>query len=163
MKKIDQLIEELSDKFKEKQYSLVTAESCTGGGLAYFIIKNPRCSSILERGYIVYSINSKEDVLEVSSYTLQTFGAVSKEAAKEMAEQSLKKSASQISIAITGMDEDSAIEKGLAKSGHVWISCAGIDKNTIMKQIYVKGGRATFCETTIFESLKILLDFIKDD
>src|SRR5690349_12597001 len=128
MKRINQIIEELGKICKEKHYSLTTAESCTGGGIAYSITKHAECSSILERGYIVYSISSKEDMLDVSSYTIQTFGLVSKEVAIELAEKSLEKSKSQISLAITGIDENSASENETHKSGIVWVGCAGIDK-----------------------------------
>lgn len=160
MKNIDKLIEEIGLQCKEKRYSLVTSESCTGGGIAYFITKHPKCSCILERGYIVYSISSKEDVLGISSYSIQTFGAVSKGVAIEMAENSLKKSKAQISIAITGIGEDAAKKDKLEKPGIVWVSCAGIDKKTITKKFFIKGGRESFCEESIIKSLKMLLDFI---
>jgi nicotinamide-nucleotide amidase len=156
MKNCDDLINNVGAICKEKRYSLVTSESCTGGGLAYVITKNPDYSFILERGYIVYSLIAKEEVLEVSTHSLQLFGAVSKEVALEMADNALKKSKAHISIAITGIDESAAKECGI-----VWIACAGIDKKSIAKKIEVKGDRKIFCENTIFASLKILLDFIK--
>src|SRR5437764_599090 len=120
MKNIDKLIEDIAFRCKEKRYSLVTSESCTGGGIAYFITKHPECSSLLERGYIVYSVTSKEDVLGISSYSLQTFGAVSKEVAIEMAEKSLEKSKAQISIAVTGIDEEAAKTNKIEHPGIVW-------------------------------------------
>lgn len=158
MKTTEQLVKELGEKCNEKHFSLVTAESCTGGGFAYAITKDPACSSILERGYIVYSIPAKQEVLDVSTFTLQTFGAVSKEVAEEMAEKALEKSKCQISIAITGMDECAAKENN--NKGIVWIGCAGIDKKTLVKCIEVNGDRKKFCQETILESLRILLDFI---
>lgn len=159
MKKLQNLVNEIGEKCNEKHYSLVTAESCTGGGLAYSITKNPSCSAILERGYIVYSIASKEDILGVSTYTLQTFGVVSKEVAKEMAEKALEKSKSHISIAITGIDENAAKEHGQGK-GLVWISCAGIGKKTVVKSVEIKGDRGKFCDECILECLNFLADFI---
>lgn len=159
MKTIEQLVKKLGEKCNEKHFSLVTAESCTGGGLAYAITLDPACSSILERGYIVYSIPAKQEVLDVSTFALQTFGAVSKEVAKEMAEKALEKSKCQISIAITGIDE--CATKVNNNKGIVWVGCAGIDKKTLVKCIEVKGNRKQFCHETILASLHILLDFIE--
>jgi len=160
MKNIDKLINEIAKKCEKKRYSLVTTESCTGGGIAYLITKHPECSAILERGYIVYSILSKEDVLGISSYSLQTFGAVSKEVSIEMAEKALEKSKAQISVAITGIDENAITKNKIEKPGIVWIACAGIDKKTSAKKLLIKGNREIFCEEAIIQSLKMLLDFI---
>lgn len=161
MHEVSHLITEIGKKCQEKKLSLVTAESCTAGGLAFNIVKNPSSSSILERGYIVYSITAKADMLDISSYMLQTYGLVSKEIAEEMAKKALEKSKAQISIAITGIDEDAAQLEDGKKSGIVWISCAGLNKNMLTKEFKISGHRVKFCNTAILEGLKLLLHFIK--
>lgn len=161
MKKIDSLLRDLSQYCKEKRYSLVTAESCTGGGLSYAFTKDPNCSALLERAYIVYSIAAKEELLGISATALQLHGAVSEQVAREMAEKSLEKSKAHISIAVTGIDEASVEKNSAAEAGIVWISCAGIDKKTIAKKFNIKGERAVFCEKVILESIEMALGFIK--
>lgn len=156
MKNIDRLVTQLGNKCGEKHYSLVTVESCTGGGLAYVISKNPDASSMLERSYVVYSNAAKESMLDISVSQLQLHGLVSKHIAKLMAEQGLKKSRAQISIAMTGVEQEDAHTPGI-----VWIACAGIDKTPLIKQFKVRGSRKVFCETTIAMALKLLLQFIK--
>lgn len=161
MTKVTNLLNEVAIICKEKHYLIVTAESCTGGGLAYFITKNPQSSSLLERGYITYSIPSKEDVLNVSTYVLQTFGAVSKEASIEMAEKALEKSKAQISISITGLDHDVIKDSGFNRSGVAWISCASIHKKTVSKQFKINGNREKFCEKLIFGGVKLLRSYVQ--
>ncbi|HVY53828.1 MAG TPA: CinA family protein [Gammaproteobacteria bacterium] len=151
---IDELIEIIGKRCKDKNYSLVTAESCTGGGLAYFITKNPKSSSILERGYVTYSLAAKESNLNVSAYALQAYGPVSQEVAKQMAEGALKNSTAQISIAITGVEEDGE------KKGLVWIACSGNNKQTIAKEFEITGSREIFINKSVNEALIILLKFI---
>lgn len=155
--KLKNIIDALGEEFKAKKYTLVTAESCTGGGLAYFISQNPNCSAILERGYITYSNTSKEDLLGVKNRTIYIEGAVSEQTAKEMAEGALKNSKAQISVAVTGIAAEDEASPGL-----VWISCAGIDRKTVVYQKKYKGTRRAFMEKVITEALLSLIKFVKD-
>lgn len=160
IKDISSLIQEMSKEFKSRHLSLVTAESCTGGGLAYFISKEPSCSSILERGYVTYSNQAKESVLEVSPDRLQICGAVSKEVAQQMALGALNASTAQIAIAtsgIAGEDYNPPRQKGL-----LWVSCAGINKKPMVKDFYLPGAREKFTHCAILTALKLLHQFIKE-
>lgn len=161
MDKENILLDKIAKICKTKHYMIVTAESCTGGGLAYCITKNSQSSSLLERGYITYSIPSKEDVLNVSPYVLQTFGAVSKETSLEMAEKALQKSKAQISISITGLDQDVIKEAGSNKPGMAWISCVSMYKKPISKQFKIKANREKFCDKLILHALNMLLTYVK--
>lgn len=83
MKIITRLTNAIGQQCKAKNYSLVIAESCTGGGIAYAITSNCNSSTLLERGYVTYSLIAKTEVLGVSDYVLQTHGAVSVEIAMD--------------------------------------------------------------------------------
>lgn len=96
-------------------------------------------------------------MLNISAYDLQIYGLVSREIAIAMAEKSLQKSNCQISLAATGVDESASLK---GEKGITWISCAGVDKKTITKKIYVRGNREKFCEEVIEESLRLLLKFL---
>jgi len=82
---------------------LVTAESCTGGMVAAAITDIAGSSQIFERGFVTYSNESKTELLGVTPWMLQTYGAVSAEVAKAMAEGALRNSKANIAIAITGI------------------------------------------------------------
>lgn len=83
---------------------LVTAESCTGGLLAGHLIHIAGASKFIEGGFITYSNEMKEGVLNVSAATLLQYGAVSQETAIEMAKGALGKAHNaNFAIAVTGI------------------------------------------------------------
>src|SRR5579864_2294503 len=96
------IAKEVGELLKAKGILLTTAESCTGGGLAYALTSVPGSSAWFERGFVTYSNQAKIDMLGVSEATLTEFGAVSSETVHEMAAGALRHSLSDISIAITG-------------------------------------------------------------
>ncbi|MDD3839267.1 MAG: competence/damage-inducible protein A [Clostridia bacterium] len=87
----------------EKNLTLVTAESCTGGMLASMITEIPGASNIYHGGLITYSNEFKNKILGVKRDTLNKFGAVSKECAVEMAEGAKKIHDADIAVSITGI------------------------------------------------------------
>src|SRR5579862_749278 len=100
---IEQLAHQVGEQFKSRGLKLLTAESCTGGGLAYAITSVPGSSGWFDRGLVTYSNRSKEELLGVKPETLAAFGSVSAQVAQEMAEGALRHSQAQISIALTGI------------------------------------------------------------
>lgn len=82
---------------------LAMAESCTGGMVAEAITSIAGSSAWFDRGFVTYSNAAKLDMLDVSSETLEKFGAVSEQTAVEMAIGALKNSAAQIAGSITGI------------------------------------------------------------
>ena len=84
------LEEELVTLLKEKGYTVTTAESCTGGLVSGTIVNTAGASDVLNEAYITYSNQAKEKLLGVSHETLEKYGAVSAQTAKEMAEGAAK-------------------------------------------------------------------------
>lgn len=100
------LIEELHQLEQlclQKKLVLVTAESCTGGGVAYAITSIAGSSRWFDRGFVTYSNTSKQEMLGVEANTIEKCGAVSEEVAIEMAIGALNHSQADISLAITGI------------------------------------------------------------
>lgn len=95
-----------------RQITLSVAESCTGGALGNRITNVPGSSEIFLGGIIAYSNELKAKMLEVKEETLKKYGAVSKEAAKEMAQGIRKKSGSDIGLSITGIAGPGGATKG---------------------------------------------------
>lgn len=88
---------------KKQQLKIATAESCTGGGLAFWITSVSGSSDYLERGFVTYTNESKVSLLGVNPATLEKHGAVSKEVAAEMAAGVLKNSQADLAFSITGV------------------------------------------------------------
>ena len=99
------LVNSVLAQCQSRGLKIVTAESCTAGLLASAITSTPGSSSVLERGWIVYSNESKIAMLGVSSDLISRHGAVSENVAHAMAEGALKMSIpnAQIGVAITGI------------------------------------------------------------
>jgi nicotinamide-nucleotide amidase len=88
---------------RKGNHRLVTAESCTGGGIAEWITRIPGSSEWFERGYVTYSNEAKMELLDVRSDTLVLHGAVSEEIAREMAIGAMRHSHADIAVAVTGI------------------------------------------------------------
>jgi len=152
MTEIQKLIIELSEVLKKKNWHCVTAESCTGGGLAYALTEIPGSSNWFERGFVTYSNAAKEELLGVKPTTLATFGAVSEETVREMAEGALRNSKAQFSIAITGIagPDGGSKEKPV---GTVWIAYKSIISETKAFVSHFSGTRAEIREQSIRAAL----------
>lgn len=87
----------------EKGLKVAVAESCTGGLICDKITNISGASAVFDRGFITYSNWSKIKELNVSQKTLNKYGAVSYQTAKEMAAGALNNSNADIAISTTGI------------------------------------------------------------
>ena len=87
----------------QKKWSVTTAESCTGGGIGYWLTAVPGSSAYVDRGFITYSNKAKQQLLAVRSATLLQFGAVSEQTVREMAEGAAKAAGAGMAIAVSGI------------------------------------------------------------
>lgn len=79
------------------------AESCTGGLVCGAITEIPGSSAVLDRGFVTYSNESKQEMLGVPVDLIETFGAVSPAVAWAMAQGALKNSAADVAVAVSGI------------------------------------------------------------
>ncbi len=96
-------MEELLAYFKERNYTLATAESCTGGLLGAMLTSVPGISAVYGYGLITYSNAAKMKLLGVERETLAAHGAVSEETARGMAQGLSALSGADFALAITGI------------------------------------------------------------
>lgn len=82
---------------------LATAESCTGGLIAALFTEIPGSSDVFERGFITYSNTAKMQMLGVPRDMLDTYGAVSEQVARAMAQGALAHSQAAVAVAVTGI------------------------------------------------------------
>ena len=95
---------------RKNNYKITFAESCTGGMASYMLTSIPSASTCFNGGFVTYSNEIKEKLLDVNNKTIDEFGAVSKETAIEMARGALAKTNADIAISITGNAGPSASE-----------------------------------------------------
>lgn len=88
---------------EDRRLKIVTAESCTGGLIAACLTEIPGSSAVVERGFVTYSNQAKEDMLGVPGDLIADLGAVSEPVARAMAEGALRESRAHIAIAVTGV------------------------------------------------------------
>ena len=79
------------------------AESCTGGLVAAALTEIDGSSAVLDRGFVTYSNEAKQQMLGVSADIIETFGAVSIATAWAMAQGALLRSGADVAVAITGI------------------------------------------------------------
>ena len=83
--------------------TVATAESCTGGLVASALTEIAGSSAVVDRGFVTYSNDAKEQMLGVPAETLKKFGAVSRETAEAMARGALQHADVDLVVAITGI------------------------------------------------------------
>ena len=88
---------------RAKGLKIATAESCTGGLVAGLLTEIPGSSDVVERGFVTYSNQAKEELLAVPAALLRQHGAVSEAVARMMAEGAIRNSTAQLSVAVTGI------------------------------------------------------------
>lgn len=93
----------LIDKLKKKGLTLTAAESCTGGLFMANMINVSGASSVIDRSFVTYANEAKEQLIGVSHETIDSYGAVSKQTAGEMARGAAKVANADVAIAITGI------------------------------------------------------------
>ena len=152
------LSKKLLNKFIIKNISLSTAESCTGGLLAYSFIKNKDSSKIFKGGLITYSNEMKIKELKVRRVSLEKNGAVSYQVAEEMIEGLYKKNKTKICISTTGIAGPSGSTKN-KPVGLIYIGIRVNQKNIVLKKNF-KGTRIQIQKKCVNFILKYLYDLI---
>lgn len=145
----------------EKGYHVSCAESCTGGKLTGAIVDVADASRILDASIVTYSNEAKIKYLGVKEETLEAFGAVSEETAREMAEGIARKNNAQIGLSVTG----TAGPGGGTKEKPVGTVCFGFYINgkiyTERKQ-FGNLGRNIVREKSVSFALEKALELLKE-
>lgn len=93
----------LLDDLKQRDFTIATAESCTGGLLMGLLTEIPGASAVVERGFITYSNAAKAEMLGVDPELIARVGAVSEEVARAMAEGTLDAAPVDLAVSVTGI------------------------------------------------------------
>ncbi|MBV1901246.1 MAG: CinA family protein [Kordiimonadaceae bacterium] len=97
------LAECLLEAARQRGLHIATAESCTGGLVAAALTSVAGSSDVVDRGFVTYTNDAKQQMLGVNVKSLELYGAVSEAVAKEMSYGALANSMADISVSITGI------------------------------------------------------------
>ena len=147
-------IEEIVEFLIDKKLTITTAESCTGGLIASAIVDIPGVSEIFHEGYVTYSNEAKERLVKVSHQTLEQFGAVSEQTAREMAEGAARAAKAEAALSATGIagPGGGTSEKPV---GLVYIGCY-LNGKTTVKECRFTGNRMENRLHTVETALEML-------
>ncbi len=124
----------LTGLLKQKGATAATAESCTGGAVSAAITSVPGASEAFELGVTAYSCGMKNKILGVNDDTLQAFGAVSGDTARQMAEGVRCLAGAALGLSVTGVAGPGCSE-GHAP-GLVYIAVAH-PHGTVVKELHI--------------------------
>ncbi|MET0961964.1 MAG: CinA family protein [Noviherbaspirillum sp.] len=158
MKDINALAAQVGTVLQSQRLLLVTAESCTGGGVAQAITEIAGSSGWFECGFITYSNASKTDMLDVSEALIVRYGAVSDEVAEAMAEGALANSNATIALSTTGI----AGPGGAVPGKPVGTVCFAwtMGHRTYSERLVFAGDRHAVREQAVAHALDGLLRFL---
>ncbi len=113
----------LVNKLTKKGYTITTAESCTGGLLSATLVNVSGASEVLHCSFVTYANEAKEKLVYVRHDTLEQYGAVSPETAREMALGAAERGEADVGLSTTGVagPAGGTPEKPV---GLVYIGCA---------------------------------------
>ncbi len=136
--------------------TLVTAESCTGGGIGAALTGIPGSSEVYKGGVICYTNWVKENVLDVDREVLEKYGAVSWPVAGYMASGVRKLLKADIAVSVTGLAGPGGDEFG-HEVGTVYIGYESRSK-TLVKQFQFAGDREDVRSQAVEAALRMILE-----
>ena len=151
-------MDKLFDFLKLNNLTISTAESCTGGMIASAITDVSGSSSFFGTGVVTYSNDAKMKLIGVSKETLDAFGAVSEQTAREMAQGVLKLGEADVSVAVTGIagPTGGTPEKPV---GLVYIGVCGKGGTFVYKNIF-SGNRDQVRKQTVNRAFELVYDYL---
>ena len=141
------LEERVVELLAEHKMTVTTAESCTGGLIAATLVNVPGASDVLNEGYITYSNEAKIRLVNVSPETLERYGAVSSQTAKEMANGAAKAAKAEAALSAT--------------VGLVYIGCS-VNGKTTAKRCVFDGNRMENRQHTVETALEMLVEALEN-
>ncbi|MDD9921716.1 MAG: CinA family protein [Boseongicola sp.] len=148
--------EQLLNMARTKGFMVATAESCTGGMVSAALTDIPGSSDVVDRGFVTYTNEAKMEMLGVRPETLDAYGAVSEETAREMAEGALKNSRADLAVSITGIAGPGGSD--FKPEGRVCFGVAMADKGTETETVEFGAiGRSKVRANSVQHALKMLI------
>jgi len=156
---VNDVLEQIAIQLRLSHWKLATAESCTGGLLGATCTAISGSSMWYAGGCVTYTNALKQTLTSVSEETLDTYGAVSVEVAREMCVGVAKVCEAQVSISTTGI----AGPTGGTESKPVGTVCIGcsVDGETHASQFHFQGDRQSVRDQAVQASLEMCLSMLR--
>jgi nicotinamide-nucleotide amidase len=140
---------------RSKGILLATAESCTGGLIAAALTAIAGSSDVVDRGFITYSNEAKNQMIGVPMPLIQSYGAVSEEVAAAMAEGALARSRAAVVVSVTGVagPGGGSLEKPV---GLVCFGLARTGAQTTTERNVFPGDRTAIRAATVAHAFKMI-------
>lgn len=147
------------ERLKAQNLMCATAESCTGGLLAYHFTRNAGASAVFLGGVVSYDNSIKQGILGVRESSLQDFGAVSEKVVSEMLHGVIDKFGAQVALASSGIAGPSG---GSAQKpvGCVFLGAQKCGEKPLIEQYFFTGTREQIQEQSCQKALEMLLKII---
>jgi len=150
----------LLEAARQRGLLIATAESCTGGLVAAALTSVGGSSDVVDRGFVTYTNEAKQQLLDVSVKSLEQWGAVSEAVAKEMAYGALANSIADITVAITGVAGPSGGSED-KPVGTVWFSIAQLGEPPVAVLKHFEGlDRDGVRQQAVIVALSLMLEAI---
>lgn len=140
---------------RARGWTIVTAESCTGGMVSAALTDIAGSSDVFDRGFVTYSYPAKTAMLGVTVEMLAAHGAVSEPVARAMAEGARAASGATLAVAVTGVAGPGASEA--KPEGLVWFALAGPEGVTSTRRDFGALGRPEVRARATRTALDLLL------
>ena len=152
-----QLARRVGEVLRAHGLRLVTAESCTGGGIAAAVTEVPGSSAWFDRGVVSYSNASKTEWLDVPVSLLAQYGAVSEAVVAAMTAGALARSSADIALAVSGIagPEGGTPEKPV---GTICLAWQYRNEPANCRTVHFSGERGEVRRATVVASLEGLLE-----
>ncbi|MBR4840951.1 MAG: CinA family protein [Paludibacteraceae bacterium] len=159
MNQEEETAKEIIELFKEKGWTLSTAESCTGGNIAHNITLIAGSSAIFKGGVVSYSNEVKMNILGVHKEDLDQHGAVSQPVVEQMAKGAANVLRTDFAVATSGVagPGGGTPEKPV---GTVWIAASNGDEVISKKCLFGKERKENIRKATL-EAFFLLKEFVK--
>lgn len=146
----------LAQRLLQRQWRLTTAESCTGGMIAAACTDLAGSSQWFERGFVTYSNEAKQELLDVPPALLAAHGAVSEPVARAMVDGALRHAHAEVAVAVTGIagPGGGSVDKPV---GTVWFAWQVADRCWSECRCFT-GDRAAVRQQTLVHALQVLTD-----
>jgi nicotinamide-nucleotide amidase len=152
---------EISQLLWEREKTVSTAESCTGGRIAEAIIAVPGASKYFKGGIICYVNEVKEGLLGVSHETLEEKTAVCEEVAIQMVEGACRTLRTDYAVAATGVAGPGGGTKEIPV-GTIWLACGNKDRVVTCK-VEEDHGRDINLAIATSKAMQMFLDYLKNE
>jgi nicotinamide-nucleotide amidase len=153
----------LLDLCVRKKLTLGLAESCTGGMLAAALTEISGSSRVLDRGYVTYSNEAKQQI-GVASATIERYGAVSRETAEAMAKGVLANAPVTLSASITGIaGPDGGTREKPVGLVHFAVAASRSGKLVHHEHHFGAIGRAQVRRASVLRALAMLMELAEGE